>query len=82
MERPFPDRSTTAEELRAILADPADPRRLDCLAKVLREMRPDQVWEWTTPQAVAAELPRLRLGRKQAFWHWLFDGWRRLGYPV
>ncbi len=75
------DRSITRATLREILANPADGRRLHLLATLLREARPDEVWAWITPQAVAAELDTLGplLGRRRAFWIWLFDGWRSLG---
>jgi hypothetical protein len=75
------DRDLPPDRLRAALADSehADHDRL--LALLLREARPDEVWRWTNPEHVAVHLDRLapRLGRKRAFWVWLFDGWRRLG---
>ena len=56
---PFWDRAVSATELRAILADVDSPRRLDYLAALLRESRPEEVWRWIAPGLVGAELERL-----------------------
>ena len=79
----FPwDRALDAEEARVILADADHPRRVPLIALILREARPDQVWDWITPTEVALLLPALewRLGRSRRFWTWLFQQWRRLGH--
>lgn len=79
----FPwDRALSAHETRVILADHRHPRRTAIIALILREARPDQVWDWLTPSEVAAALPtvEVRLGRARSFWRWLIARWRRLGY--
>jgi hypothetical protein len=79
----FPwDRALSAQETRAILADSTHPRRTVVIALILREARPDQVWDWLTPAEVAIALPSVerRLGRARPFWRWLIANWRRLGY--
>ena len=55
--------------------------RLHALAKLLREARDIDVWQFVTPKDVAAALPFLsrKLGRRQGFWSFLIEGWRRLG---
>lgn len=55
--------------------------RLQALAKLLREARDIDVWRFVTPQEVADALPSLerKLGRRQAFWSFLMEGWGRLG---
>ena len=76
------DRDLSVDEVRGILGDRQEPRRLELLAALLREARPDEVWRWVTPHEVAADLDSLapRLGRQRDFWVWLFDGWRARGY--
>jgi hypothetical protein len=58
-----------------------DPDHDRLLALLMREGSPPEVWRWTHPAHVAAHLDRLapRLGRRRAFWLWLFAGWKRLG---
>jgi hypothetical protein len=78
----FPwDRALAVAQVRAILADRSHPRRMALAALILREARPDQVWEWIDPRDVAEILPAVerRLGRRRAFWTWLIRSWRRLG---
>ncbi|MBT3217915.1 MAG: hypothetical protein HN348_02380 [Proteobacteria bacterium] len=78
----FWDRTITAGELRSTLADTTHPHRLRLLAVLLREERPDRVWHWTTPQAIADVLPLLLplLGRQSDFWKWIFTRWRSHGF--
>ncbi|MEM1031740.1 MAG: hypothetical protein AAF928_06695 [Myxococcota bacterium] len=75
------DRRLTKAELRDALVDPSHPEHDALLSLLLREARPDRVWAWTSPEHVAEHLERIapRLGRRRAFWEWLFEGWRRLG---
>lgn len=75
------DREIPVDRLKAALTDPDDPQHDPWLCLLLREARPDQVWQWTSPEHVADHLDRLapRLGRKRDFWVWLFAGWRDLG---
>ena len=39
------------------------------------------MWQYVTPQQVAAEWPRLapRLGRRREFWAWVIERWTQLG---
>lgn len=75
------DRDIEAERFRAAVNDPEDPNHDRWLALLLREARPDEVWQWTTPAHVSEHLERLApcLGRRREFWLWTFQGWRRLG---
>ena len=76
------DRDLSTEELRAILDDPAHPKRLQLLALLLREARPTDVWNYVSPTTVWALWPKLepRLGRRRALWTWVFESWRELGF--
>lgn len=75
------DEDVSIGELHRVLAEPDGPRRDQLLAKMLREARDIDVWEFVRPVEVARVLDRLqrRLGRRQAFWRFLIDGWRSHG---
>jgi len=72
------DEDVSVGELRQILAGPDGPRRDQLLAKMLREARDIDVWQFIRPAEVARVLERLRrrLGRRYAFWSFLIEGWR------
>lgn len=78
----FWDRRITVAELRDALSSTDHPEHLDLLAHLLREARPDEVWNYVTPRQVAAEWPRLasRLGRRKEFWAWVIESWTQLGF--
>ncbi len=78
----FWDRHITVAELRDAIAATDHPEHFDLLAHLLREARPDEVWQYVTPQQVAAEWPSLapRLGRRSDFWAWVIQSWRQLGF--
>ena len=75
------DEDVSIEELRQVLSGPETPRRDQLLAKMLREARDLDVWEFVRPADVARVLDRLqrRLGRRYAFWTFLIEGWRARG---
>ncbi len=75
------DREISPDRFRTVVNDPTAPEHDAWLALMLREARPDEVWNWTTPDHVAAHVAALssRLGRREAFWVWLIEGWRGLG---
>src|SRR5215470_9349805 len=64
------DEDVSIGELRQALAAPDGPRRDQLLAKMLREARDVDVWEFVRPPEVARVLERLRrrIGRRYAFW--------------
>ncbi len=72
------DEDVSIGELRSILASADDVRRARLLAKMLREARDTDVWEFVTPAQVDAALPTLgrRLGRRRRFWEYLIEGWK------
>jgi hypothetical protein len=75
------DEDTSIAELRASLAQPDSDERLRLLGKMLREARDSDVWQFVSPDEVAAELPRLgrHLGRRKDFWEYVIGRWRARG---
>jgi hypothetical protein len=77
----FWDEDTSVDELRAVLSGPDSPERTRLLGKLLREARDTDVWQFVTPEQVAATLPALarHLGRRRAFWEYVMDRWHAHG---
>ena len=75
------DEDLTIREVRQHLAGDDDAERVRLLAKILREARDDEVWQFSTVRQILDLWPRLapRLGRRRAFWEFLFDAWKRQG---
>ena len=75
------DEDVSIAELRQVLALGPEAERLRLLAKMLREARDTDVWRFVTPEDVALVLPQLerRLGRRNAFWRFLIEGWKSDG---
>ena len=75
------DEPMTVGELRRRLADGSSAERLRLLAKILREARDPDVWQFTTPKEVVEAWPRLvgHLGRRRAFWEYLLGAWGEQG---
>jgi hypothetical protein len=75
------DDPLTNRELRRRLRTSSPPERTRLLAKILREARDIDVWEYTTPDVVARSFPTLsmHLGRRRAFWEYLLGQWGRQG---
>ena len=76
------DEDISVRELRDALAHGSDHERARLIGKMLREARDLDVWQFLTPSAVAAWLPKLgrRLGRRERFWKFLVEGWRTDGF--
>jgi len=72
----------TVGELRQILAGSQGPDlRLMYMARIMRECRVPEVWDFLTPKEIQEEWPRLqrRLGRSLTLWRFLMDTWTRHG---
>ncbi len=78
----FWDRRVTVGELRSVLAERENPKRILLLRLLLREARPDEVWSFVTPAEVAEEWDAISpgLGRRRQFWEWLLRAWREHGF--
>jgi hypothetical protein len=72
----------TDERFRRELAQADDDLRVELVAKLMRQAKPDDVFEYVP----LAEILRLwddlvpRLGAQRAFWLWLVGRWRELGH--
>lgn len=75
------DEDISVREFKQRLGGADAAERLRMLAKLMREARDTDVWTFITPQEAADAMPLLtrKLGRRQAFWEFLIDGWRRHG---
>lgn len=75
------DEPMTNAELRRRLLTSAEPERVRLLGKVMRQARDTDVWRYTTPAEVLRSWDKLKpyLGRRLAFWEFLFDHWQREG---
>jgi hypothetical protein len=75
------DEPMTVDELRNRLRTSSHPERVRLLAKILREARDTDVWKFTTLEEVSGLWPELsrQLGRRRAFWEFLFAEWERQG---
>lgn len=75
------DDPMTLAELRRRLSQGPEPERVLLLARVLREARDTEVWQFTSPGEVIALWPRLalHLGRRRPFWEFLLGRWKELG---
>ena len=71
----------TVAEFRRRLTAASLPEQTRMLGKLLREARDTDVWKFTTPEEVWRKLPEVsrHLGRRRAFWEFLFDLWQREG---
>lgn len=75
------DEALSREELKEILQRGREEDRLYYAAKILREARFEEVWEYLTPIFVASRWGQLRpkLGRKKKFWEFFFTTWQKHG---
>jgi hypothetical protein len=75
------DEDVSLREFKERLRGPDPEDRLHMLAKLMREAKDTDVWMFVTPQEAADALPLLtrKLGRRQGFWDFLIEGWRRHG---
>lgn len=74
----------TIRQLREILRSGSAQERLAYTAKILREARYEDVWEFLSVDDLVRHWEQLasRLGRRRAFWEFLLRKWRELGLLV
>jgi len=75
------DEPLTIRQLREILRSGDERERLAYMAKILREARYEDVWEFLSVDDLVRYWEQLapRLGRRRAFWEFLLRKWRELG---
>ena len=75
------DEPMTVGELKNKLATASEPERMRLLGKIMREARDRDVWKFTTTLEVKQNWALLskHLGRRRAFWKFLFDFWEKEG---
>lgn len=63
------------------LRDPDADVRAYFLAKLMRQAKPDDVFQFVTVADIREAWPRLvrHLGRSRPFWSWLLEAWSRSG---
>jgi len=63
------------------LDDPDPEVRAYLLGKLMRQAKPDDVFQFVTPRVIRELWPRLLkyLGHTREFWTWLFEVWRAQG---
>lgn len=76
------DQPMTVAEVRSVLAEGSDDEKFYLLSKIMREARDTDVWKFTTPREVRDNWERIvkNLGRRRAFWEFMFDAWEREGW--
>lgn len=76
------DSDLTLADLRSRLADPDPQVRAYYLGGLLRQAKPDDVFQMTSPREIRALWPLLTpyLGSSREFWTWLFDAWKAQGH--
>jgi hypothetical protein len=75
------DEPLTVAEFRRRLTTASPAEQIRLLAKLLREARDTDVWNFTSPEEVWrkwADLSR-HLGRRRKFWEFLLDRWQKEG---
>lgn len=75
------DEPLTVAEFRRRLTTASHAEQTRLLAKLLREARDTDVWEFTSPEEVWQKWPDLssHLGRRRKFWEFLLDRWQKEG---
>ena len=75
------DEPMTVAEFRERLQTASRAEQTRLLAKMLREARDTDVWQFTSPAEVWQRWPALapKLGRRRGFWEFLLSRWQREG---
>lgn len=75
------DEPLTVAEFRQRLQSASSAEQTRLLAKLLREARDTDVWQFTSPAEIWRRWPALapHLGRRRGFWEFLLDQWQKGG---
>ncbi len=71
------DERLTAGEIRRLLATAPAARRIDLMAKVMRDARVEDVWQFISPADLVRHHDALfaRLGWHKGMWEFLYNRW-------
>jgi hypothetical protein len=74
-------RASARADLKRILEGDSAPERLYYAAKILREARFEEVWDYLSPRFLSEHWQELRgkPGRRKEFWEFLYGTWQRHG---
>ena len=72
------DMETTLDEFRTMLAGEDRAVRAYLIAKLMRQAKPDDVFQFVTPEEIRRDWPGIErhLGRSHEFWTWILGEWR------
>ena len=72
------DCDVTLDEFRRLLADPDPEVRAYSLGKLMRQAKPDDVFQFATVGQIRDQWPLLEryLGQTRPFWTWLLEMWK------
>ncbi len=75
------DRNWTVGEIRFRLQSQDVVERYRVLAWLMRELKPSEVWHFTSPQAVYSQFDAVKpwLGQSRSFWEYILGTWHELG---
>jgi hypothetical protein len=75
------DEALSRDQLKKLLDGENEDERLYYAAKILREARFEEVWDYLSPAFLALHWEKLRwrLGRKQKFWEFFYTAWHSHG---
>ena len=75
------DEPLSRDDLKKLLHGENQEERLYYAAKILREARFEEVWDYLSPAFLASHWEKLgrRLGRKKGFWEFFYTTWHRHG---
>ena len=75
------DEPLTRSDLKKLLNGENEEERLYYAAKILREARFEEVWDYFSPAFLAAHWEKLRwrLGRRKRFWEFFYTTWHTHG---
>ncbi len=74
------DSDMTLEQFRRALRDPEDDVRAYYLGKLMRQAKPDDVFQFVSLRDVIRSWPQVEryLGRERAMWRYLLDRWQEV----
>lgn len=72
------DQEMTLEEFEQLLRDPVPEVRAYALGKLMRQAKPDDVFQFASLDLIRELWPALEryLGKQREFWRWLVSSWQ------